>query len=224
MRGGAGVAGREVADAADRPIDGSGRKRRPQSGTAIIPVDAGGETGVLARAFARVMDEVDAKTVALEREIVEHRRTEAAREHHAGRERLFSAAVESSNDAIITKSLDGLITGWNPAAERLYGYTAAEAVGQNIASDRAADRLTEVHDILRRIGWGETIEQNETVRLRKDGTRSRSRSAYRRSRRRQARSSGISKTARDITESNRTQRRCGSRSRSAAASSRPRRT
>ena len=76
-----------------------------------IPVDAGGETGVLARAFARVMGEANAKTAALEREVQEHRRTEAARDHYAARERLFSAAVESSNDAIITKSLDGTITG-----------------------------------------------------------------------------------------------------------------
>src|SRR6266566_6165275 len=91
-----------------------------------IAVDASGEAGVLARAFARVMGDVNAKTAALEREIQEHRRTEAARDHHAARERLFSAAVESSNDAIITTSLDGSITGWNSAAERLYGYAAAE--------------------------------------------------------------------------------------------------
>ena len=51
---------------------------------------------------------------------------------YASRERLFSAAVESSIDAIVTKSLDGTITGWNPAAERLFGYPAAEAVGQHI--------------------------------------------------------------------------------------------
>ena len=87
---------------------------------------------MLARAFARVIDEANAKTAALEREVQDHRRTEAARDHHAARERLFSAAVESSNDAIVTKSLDGTITGWNPAAERLFGYTAAEAVGKNI--------------------------------------------------------------------------------------------
>ena len=72
------------------------------------------------------------KRCALEREVQEHRRTEAARDHHAERERLFSAAVESSNDAIITMSLDGTITGWNSAAERLFGYTAAEAVGENV--------------------------------------------------------------------------------------------
>ena len=76
----------------------------------------------------------------------EHRRTEAARDHYAERERLFSAAVESSNDAIITKSLDGTITGWNPAAERLFGYTAAEAVGQHISLIVPPSRLPEVQD------------------------------------------------------------------------------
>ena len=75
-----------------------------------ISVDAAGETGVLARAFARVMDEANAKTKALEREVEDHRRTELARDHYAARERLFSAAVESSNDAIVTKSIDGIIT------------------------------------------------------------------------------------------------------------------
>ena len=134
-----------------------------------IPVDAGGETGVLARAFARVMDEVNAKTAELEREVMEHRRTEAARDHHAARERIFSAAVESSNDSIVTYSLDGEITGWNPAAERLYGYTAAETVGQKISLLVPPDRSDESHDLLRRTGRGEAIEQFETVRMQKDG-------------------------------------------------------
>ncbi len=97
-----------------------------------MPVDARSETGVLARAFARVMSEANAKTAELEREVMEHRRTEAARDHYAARERVFSAAVESSNDSIVTYSLDGIISGWNPAAERLYGYSAAEAVGKSI--------------------------------------------------------------------------------------------
>ncbi|MFX7140689.1 hypothetical protein ABTH88_22415, partial [Acinetobacter baumannii] len=56
-----------------------------------IPVEAGGETGVLARAFARVMDEVRTKTAELEREVQEHYLTEAARDHFAARERLYSA-------------------------------------------------------------------------------------------------------------------------------------
>jgi PAS domain S-box-containing protein len=126
---------------------------------------------VLARAFARVTEEANAKTDALQREVQEHRRTEAARDHYAARERQYNAAVESSNDAIITKSLHGAITGWNPAAERLFGYTAAEALGKNIDLIMPSDRTEEVHDILRRIGWGETIELYETERLRKDGSR-----------------------------------------------------
>ena len=117
-----------------------------------------GETGVLARAFAQAIEEINAKTAALQQEVQEHRRTVAARDHHAERERLFSAAVESSNDAIITTSLDGTITGWNSAAERLFGYSAAEATGKNITLLVPEDRLPELQDALRRIGWGESIE------------------------------------------------------------------
>jgi PAS domain S-box-containing protein len=146
-------------------VEGAGR-----GGSASIPVDASGETGVLARAFARAIGETSAKTIALEREIEEHRRTEAARGRLADRERLFSAAVESSHDAIITKSLEGKITGWNPAAERMFGYSAAEAVGQNIDLIVPPERLSEVHDILSRIGQGNAIDQHETVRLHKSGS------------------------------------------------------
>jgi PAS domain S-box-containing protein len=175
-----------------------------RDGKAVIPVDARGETGVLARAFAHVMEEANAKTVALEREVQEHRRTVAARDHHAERERLFSAAVESSNDAIITLSLDGTITGWNSAAERLYGYSAAEAAGENITILVPADRLSEVQDSLRRIGWGESVEHSETTRLRKGGSLievSLSISPIKAS---SGATIGISKVARDITDSNKT--------------------
>ena len=126
---------------------------------------------MLARAFAHAIEEINAKTAALEQEVQEHRRTVAARDHHAERERLFSAAVESSNDAIITMSLDGTITGWNSAAERLFGYSAAEAAGKNITLLVPEDRLPEMQDALRRIGWGESIEHSETERLRKGGQR-----------------------------------------------------
>ncbi|MHC2623790.1 PAS domain S-box-containing protein [Bradyrhizobium huanghuaihaiense] len=137
---------------------------------ADIPVDASGETGVLARAFARMIEETQAKTAALEREVREHRRTEAARSHHAAREQLFSAAVESSDDAIVMQSLDAVITGWNPAAERLYGYAASEAIGQSTAIIVPSDRREQGKDYLRRIARGEPIERFETIRLRKDGT------------------------------------------------------
>ena len=176
-----------------------------RNGKAVIPVDAGGETGVLARAFAKVMGEANAKTVALEREVQEHLRTIAARDHHAARERLFSAAVESSNDAIITMSLDGTITGWNSAAERLYGYSAAEAAGKNITILVPADRLPEVQDTLRRIGWGESIEHNETTRLRKDGSPIEVSLSISPIKAPSGATIGISKVVRDITERNRTE-------------------
>ncbi|WP_246789911.1 PAS domain S-box protein [Bradyrhizobium sp. CCBAU 51765] len=137
---------------------------------AEIPVDAGGETGVLARAFARMVEETRVKTAALEREIEEHRRTEVARSHHAARERLFSAAVESSDDAIVMQTLDAVITGWNPAAERLYGYSAEEAIGKPTSIIVPPDRRAHGKDYLQRIARGEPIERFETVRLRKDGT------------------------------------------------------
>ncbi len=172
---------------------------------AAIPIEAGGETGVLARAFARVIGEANAKTAALEREVAEHRRTEAARDHYAARERLFSAAVESSNDAIVTKSLDGTITGWNPAAERMFGFTAAEAVGKGIHLIVPRDRLTEMHDILRRIGQGKSIEQHETVRLRKDGSPVEVSLSISSIKTASGEIIGASKIARDITESKRTQ-------------------
>ena len=135
-----------------------------------IPTDAPGETGVLARAFARLIDEMRAKTAALEHEVEERRRTEAARDQLAVRERLFSAAVESSDDSIVMQTLDGIIIGWNAAAERLYGYTAEEAVGQPTSILLPPDRREEGKDYLRRIATGERIEHFETVRLRKDGS------------------------------------------------------
>ncbi|MGY4366455.1 PAS domain S-box-containing protein [Bradyrhizobium sp. LB1.3] len=137
---------------------------------ADIPIDASGETGLLARAFARMVEETNAKTSALEHEVLEHRRTEAARDQLAVRERLFSAAVESSDDSIVMQTLDGTIIGWNAAAERLYGHTAEEAVGQPTSILLPADRREEGKDYLRRISRGERIEHFETVRLRKDGT------------------------------------------------------
>ena len=169
-----------------------------------IPVEARGETGVLARAFAQAIGEVNAKTAALEQEVLEHRRTVAARDHHAEREQLFSAAVESSNDAIITTSLDGTITGWNSAAERLFGYSAAEASGENITLLVPEDRLPELQDALRRIGWGESIEASETERLRKGGQRIEVSLSVSPIKSPSGATIGISKVARDITETNKT--------------------
>jgi PAS domain S-box-containing protein len=78
--------------------------------------------------------------------------------------------VESSEDAIISKALDGTITSWNRGAERLFGYTAEEAIGQNITLIIPPDRLGEEATILERLRRGEPVEHFETRRMRKDGT------------------------------------------------------
>ena len=82
----------------------------------------------------------------------------------------LAAIVESSNDAVIGKTLKGVIQTWNPAAERLFGYSAAEAVGQPVTLIVPPDRVHEEREILARIAGGEQIRHYETVRVRKDGT------------------------------------------------------
>ncbi|MBR0952723.1 PAS domain S-box protein [Bradyrhizobium canariense] len=91
------------------------------------------------------------------------------RDYYGKRLALYGAVVESANDAIITKTLDGVITGWNKAAEHLFGYAAAEAIGKPIDIIVPEDRKAEVRGILNRVGGNETIAQHETVRIRKDG-------------------------------------------------------
>ncbi len=170
-----------------------------------IPIEAGGETGLLARAFARVLGEANAKAAELEREVREHRITEAARDHHAARERLYSAAVQSSNDAIITKSLDGNITGWNPGAERLFGYPAEEAIGRHVGVIVPPERSDEVQQSLARVRRGESIERHDTVRLRKDGGEVQVSLSISPIKSQAGDIIGASQIARDITESRRTE-------------------
>jgi two-component system, cell cycle sensor histidine kinase and response regulator CckA len=81
----------------------------------------------------------------------------------------LAAIVESSNDAIIGKTLDGLITSWNPAAEKMFGYRAAEAIGQPITIIIPPEHLDEAAQVLSRIRRGDTVEHFETVRMAKGG-------------------------------------------------------
>jgi PAS domain S-box-containing protein len=83
---------------------------------------------------------------------------------------LLAAIVDSSDDAIVSKTLDGVITSWNAGAERLFGYAASEAVGQHISLIIPVDRRDEETFIIERIKQGEPIEHFDTVRVRKDGT------------------------------------------------------
>ena len=87
------------------------------------------------------------------------------------RARRFEAIVESSDDAIIAKSLDGIVTFWNPAAERLFGYRAHEIVGKPISVLMPIERHEDMESILGRIRQGERVEHYETVRVAKDGRR-----------------------------------------------------
>jgi PAS domain S-box-containing protein len=91
-------------------------------------------------------------------------RKRAAEEH--GR---LAAIVESSNDAIIGETLEGIITNWNKSAERIYGYPAAEVLGHSVRMLVPRERAHDVVEILARIKRGEMIEHFETVRVRKDG-------------------------------------------------------
>jgi two-component system, chemotaxis family, CheB/CheR fusion protein len=82
----------------------------------------------------------------------------------------LAAIVESSDDAIVSKTLDGTITSWNPAAERLFGYTAEEVIGHPVSILAAPDRENEMPANLERIRRGERVERYDTVRRRKDGS------------------------------------------------------
>jgi PAS domain S-box-containing protein len=83
----------------------------------------------------------------------------------------YAAIVESTDDAIIAKTLDGVISAWNAAAERMFGYTEHEAIGQPITMIIPPDLYDQEHDILRRLGAGERVEHFETLRVAKAGGR-----------------------------------------------------
>jgi two-component system cell cycle sensor histidine kinase/response regulator CckA len=136
---------------------------------------------------------------AIQREVREatNRRARRTAERTA---RHLAAIVESSEDAIISKTLDGVITSWNPAAERLHGWTAAEAIGQNVSFLVPPDKTSELGEILDRLRAGEQTEYIETVRLDRDGRRIDVALTISPVRDATGRLVGISKTARDIRE------------------------
>jgi PAS domain S-box-containing protein len=82
---------------------------------------------------------------------------------------LLASIVEHSNDAIISKTLDGIILNWNSAAERIYGYSAEEVIGRPISILVPPGRFDEISQILEKIKQGERVDHYETVRVRKDG-------------------------------------------------------
>jgi PAS domain S-box-containing protein len=113
----------------------------------------------------------------------------------------LAAIVDSSDDAIISKDLDGIITSWNKSAERLFGYTSQEVIGQPITILIPPDRLQEEPEILQRLKKGERVDHFETIRRRKDGKLLEISLTISPVRDGKGTIVGASKIARDITES-----------------------
>jgi PAS domain S-box-containing protein len=103
-------------------------------------------------------------------DLIERSQTANALDEGEERLRALGSIVESSDDAIVSKNLDGIITSWNKGAERVFGYTPEEAIGQPITIVIPHDRFDEERMILTRIRRGERIDHFETIRQRKDGS------------------------------------------------------
>jgi len=119
------------------------------------------------RRFAGIVE--DSKRLAFERlELLDIEIGQREREQRLSAQ--LRAVVESSDDAIVSKGLDGLIHSWNYGAEQIYGYSADEAIGRDLNMLVSPERLYEEADMLERIRHGGRVRHFETIRLRKDGT------------------------------------------------------
>jgi PAS domain S-box-containing protein len=144
------------------------------------------------------------QTRCFTRDVTERLRAERALreiEERAHRSQaLLAAIVESSDDAIVSKSLDGRITSWNRGATRLFGYTAEEALGRRITLVIPPENEHEEQHILEKLARGERIEHFETVRVAKDGRRIDVSLSISPIRDRDGKVVGASKVARDVSE------------------------
>ncbi|NOT25488.1 MAG: PAS domain S-box protein [Acidobacteria bacterium] len=122
---------------------------------------------------APIMDELGhvQGCVLIFRDVSTQRGIERSKSGQFQTARLLASIVESSDDAIISKSLDGIIQSWNASAERLFGYTAQQAVGRHISLVIPPDRLAEEDRIVASLKAGERIDHFETERIRSDGRR-----------------------------------------------------
>ena len=129
---------------------------------AVSMMKAGAHDYVMKNNLARLVP-------AIEREL---QASESRRQHRNAQAStsLLAAIVESSDDAIVSKTLEGIVLSWNGGAERMFGFTAAEMVGQRVAVLVPPDRLRELAGIHERIRKGERVIRFETVRVRKDGS------------------------------------------------------
>jgi PAS domain S-box-containing protein len=147
----------------------------------------------------------DGAVLEVNRDVTGHKQIESALHEREQRLRWLASIVESSDDAIVSKNLDGVITSWNKGAERIFGYTAEEAIGQPITIVIPRDRHSEEVDILARIRRGERIDHFETIRQRKHGSLIVASLTVSPVKNAEGKIVGASKIARDITEQKRNQ-------------------
>lgn len=133
----------------------------------LSPVSIDGSMVVL----SAIRDVTDRKRIEQELRRANEELAERTAEQIGEYRARLASIIDSSEDAILAKSLDGTITAWNKGAERIYGYSADEAVGMNISMLVPGDRPDEIPEILRKIARGEPIEHYESVRVTKDGRR-----------------------------------------------------
>ena len=170
-----------------------------QAHSDVLPTEgyiASGETGVKRAQTIAVLEQ---KAKSLEAEI-------ATRKQIEHRSRLLAAIVEFSDDAIISKDLNGIITSWNAGAERIFGYKPEEIIGHSVLKLIPLERQDEEPHILARLRRGERIDHFETVRQRKDGTQVDISLTVSPMKDDTGKVIGASKIARDITDRKRAQR------------------
>jgi len=134
-----------------------------------IPNTIGGAPGAGGEPDHRSREQLLAEIESLNARIVELLRQAKAGVREGEAQARLAAIVESSDDAIVSKTLQGIIMTWNKGAERIFGYTAAEVVGKAINIIIPPDRQHEEPKILERLGRGERVDHFETIRMRKDG-------------------------------------------------------
>jgi PAS domain S-box-containing protein len=182
--------------ALSRSAEALGAGGRPEALPATTVAEVQTLAQVLERAEHRLRERESEREDLLERERAARAQAEAAAEATSR----LAAIVESSDDAIIGKTLDGIVTSWNAGAERMFGLTRAEAVGASITRIIPPDRLDEEADVLARIAGGERIDHYDTVRLRRDGSTIQVSVTISPLRDAGGRIVGASKIARDITD------------------------